>query len=238
MKTVFFGIHPDDIELGCGGTVALAARERHEVVLVDLSDGGSSSNGTVAERAEEAHKAAEILGAAERLNLGFPDARIMSEDDKQTADLVACIRGLKPDIAFIPEKDDPHPDHNAGGKLIERALYLAGVQGYLKNVEAWKVPAIFVYMCRLEFTPHFIVDVSSTHELKMEAVLAHRSQFVLEGDRSPTRLNQSGFLGMLSARARVYGGKIGVEFGEPFKLFHPLAVREIAVLAQPGERGG
>ncbi len=229
MRILTFGIHPDDIELGCGGTVALAAGQGHEVVLVDLSSGESSSNGTPEERAAEAKKAAAILGAAQRLNLGLRDCAIQSEDSAQTRTVVESIRRVRPDLILLPYKEDPHPDHASGGALIERAIYLAGIHGFETGSEAWSVKRGLVYMGRLEFEPDFIMDITSTFSIKVQAIQAHRSQFILEEGRNPTPINSPGFLPFLQARSGAYGHRIGVQHGEPFRSLKPVAMKDLAI---------
>ncbi|MCK4773868.1 MAG: PIG-L family deacetylase, partial [Candidatus Krumholzibacteria bacterium] len=109
MNVLAIGIHPDDIELGCGGTVIVAANGGHNVVMVDLSDGASSTNGTPDEREREAARAAEIMGVATRQNLLLPDTAIQSEDPGQVKRLVSAIRSARPSVVLAPSSDDPHP---------------------------------------------------------------------------------------------------------------------------------
>jgi bacillithiol biosynthesis deacetylase BshB1 len=229
MKILAIGIHPDDVELGCGGTVILAAEQRHDVVIVDLSDGTSSSNGTPDERAAEAAEAARFMGVGKRRNLGFPDTGIHSENTDQVRNVVRCIREETPGIVLVPSADDPHPDHASGGRLIERALYFAGVRGYDRDTDPWRAEHVLVYPGRNDFEPDIVVDVSTTHIKKTEAILIHRSQFVLDGDRTPTPLNSPGFVGFIEARGRIHGRRIGAEFGEPFLTTKPLAVSDFSL---------
>jgi bacillithiol biosynthesis deacetylase BshB1 len=229
MKIMFIGIHPDDIEMGCGGTVALAAAAGHDVTLVDLSRGDSSSNGTPEERLVEAEAAAKILGAARRINLGLPDTEIRSEDPAQSAVVIECLRTFRPELVFMPNKIDPHPDHSSGGALIERAVYLSGVHGCLREREAWRVETLLVYIGRLDMEPALIQDVTSVQERKMEAIMAHRSQFVLDPGRRSTVLNARDFLPFVEYRSRVFGRMIGVPFGEPFQLTRPIALSDLSI---------
>jgi bacillithiol biosynthesis deacetylase BshB1 len=229
MKIFAIGIHPDDVELGCGGTVILAAAQHHDVTIVDLSDGTSSSNGTRDERAAEAANAARFMRAGKRRCLELPDTEIRSEDAGQINDVVRCIREVKPDIVFMPSADDPHPDHASGGRLIERALYFAAVGGYDRATEPWRPGHVLVYPGRVDFKPDIVVDVTSTHAKKMEAILLHQSQFVLDEGRTPTPLNSPDFVRFIEARGRVHGRSIGVEFGEPFLTTKPLALSDFSL---------
>jgi bacillithiol biosynthesis deacetylase BshB1 len=226
MKLLALGIHPDDVEVGCGGTVALAARSGHEVIVADLSPGDSSSNGTLDDRAREAAEAARILGAARRYNLGLPDTRIQSENDEQAGAIVACIRKERPTLLLIPSFDDPHPDHSAGGRLVERAVYLAAIHGYRREEEAWRAAYVLVYPGRTDFEPDIVFDVTSTHDVKVRSILAHATQFTPGDGRAPTPLNSLDFLGVVEARARTHGRRIGVRFGEGFRSPRPIAVAD------------
>ncbi|MFH1755741.1 MAG: bacillithiol biosynthesis deacetylase BshB1 [Candidatus Latescibacterota bacterium] len=229
MRLLTIGIHPDDIELGCGGTVALAVQQGHEVFLVDLSSGDASSNGTPEERAVEAQRAAVILGVAQRINLGFRDAAIQSEDPEQTRAVVEAIRRVAPNVIIIPHKNDPHPDHASGGVLIERAIYLAGIHGYQTGTQACAIHKGLVYIGRLDFAADLIVDVTSTMPIKTQAIEAHRSQFLREEGRQPTPINSPEFLPFLRARSRSYGYRIGAQFGEPFQLFKATALKNFTI---------
>ena len=233
MKIVVFGIHPDDVELGCGGTVALFTGRGHDVVLVDLTRGESSSNGTPEERAAEAVEAARILGCEERLNLDLPDTGLNSQDADQQRATVAAIRSHRPDLVILPSKDDPHPDHASGGELIERAMYLAGIHGYHADDgggSSWTPRNGLVYPGRTELEPDVVVDVSDTFDTKMNAIKAHRTQFATFDGAKETPLNRPGFLDVVEARAVGAGYRIGVRYGEPYKLLKPIAVGDPAIL--------
>ncbi len=232
MKILVFGIHPDDIELGCGATVALCARGSHDVVLADLTRGESSSNGTPDQREKESLEAARILGCRERINLGLPDTEIVGEDAGQQRAVVDTLRRIQPDLVFIPFKDDPHPDHASGGELIERAIYLAGIRGYSGGGggQSWSLKQALIYPGRRELKPDVIVDVSDSFHTKMEAVEAHRSQFVFTADASETPLNRPGFLDVIEARAVTWGYQTGVKYGEPFALLKPLGIKNLDML--------
>lgn len=235
MRILVFGIHPDDIELGCGGSAALHARSGHEVVLADLTRGESSSNGTPQARALEAEKAARIMGCRERINIGLPDAGIRSEDPDQQRRVVETIRRVKPDVVLLPNGDDPHPDHESGAALIRRALYLSGVHGYrTEGAEAWKTRAALVYSGRREVRRDVVVDTTAVHDIKMDAIRAHESQFTARADSVPTPLNAPDFLSVVEARDRTHGYLVGARFGEAFETLSPVPVEDFGVFVNPG----
>ena len=229
MNILAIGIHPDDVELGCGGTVVLAARQGHKVIVADLSDGSASSNGTPEIRAREAARAGTIMGVAKRVNLGLPDGAIRAEDADQLGTLVEAVRDARPELVLIPSGDDPHPDHVSGAALVERALYLAGVHGFAKAKKAWSFRNALIYPGRNELQPDCVVDVSSCWETKVEAIRAHQSQFEPGSGRTPTPLNAPDFLAAVEARARLYGQKIRVAHGEPFRSLRPIALGDLSI---------
>jgi len=238
MRITVFGIHPDDIELGCGGTVAKCVALGYQVVLVDLTRGESSSNGTPQEREKEALRAARVLGCQTRDNLELPDTRLVSEDPNQLLRVTAAIRSHRPDLVIVPLKDDPHPDHASGGALIERSVYLAGIHGYRTEggEPRWMVRHVLVYPGRKELEPDVVVDISDTFAVKMDAIRAHTSQFgATEGARE-TPLNRPGFLASVEARAVSAGHRIGVRYGEPFQTRRPIGLGDFGVFLSDGGR--
>lgn len=226
MKILVFGIHPDDIELGCGGTVALCAARGHDVVLVDLTRGESSSNGTPEGRALEADEAARLLGGGLRENLELPDTGLVAGDPGQQRAVAGAVRRHRPGLVILPSKDDPHPDHSAGGETIERAIYLAGIHGYptVGQETGWRVGNALIYPGRRELDPDVIMDVSGTFKTKLDAIRAHNSQFGEFDGARETPLNRPGFLTAVEARATAAGYRIGVRYGEGFRLLNPVAV--------------
>lgn len=229
MRLLVFGIHPDDIELGCGGTVAAHARLGHDVVLADLTRGEASSNGTPEERAREAAEAAGILGCRERRNLSIPDAGVRADDPDQQRTVVDAIRDVRPDIVVLPFGDDPHPDHASGASLVERAMYLSGIHGYPSAGPAWKAVAGLVYSGRRVVRPDIVVDTTGVQEVKMRAIRAHATQFGRRDGMVATPLNAPGFLSAVDARDRTHGLLIGVTYGEAFQTLAPVPLADFGV---------
>jgi bacillithiol biosynthesis deacetylase BshB1 len=236
MKILVFGIHPDDVELGCGGSVAKCNRQGHEVTILDLSRGESSSNGTPEERALEAEEASRILGCGGRKNLGLPDGGISVGDAAGRKKIVGAIRTLRPELVLLPSRDDPHPDHSAGAVLIEEALYLAGIHGFKTGTgdesQAWVVEQGLIYPGRRDLDADVIVDVSDTFEIKMDSIRAHRTQFDRGEESKETPLNQTDFLSAVEARCRLAGHLIGVRYGEPFKTMKKISLENFSTLVK------
>lgn len=214
LDVVAFAPHPDDAELFCGGTLALLAREGVRVGVVDLSRGEAASRGTPEGRAEEAAAAAETLGLTHRENLGLPDGGIASTDGA-VHQVVACLRRLRPEWVLAPPLRARHPDHEAAGALVRKAVMLAGVGGFRVDdgLERHRVAHFAQYVMRHEIEPTFVVDISSVQEVKARAIACHASQFGPEGP--PTLGAAPGALAALEARDRYYGARIGTAAGEP-----------------------
>lgn len=239
-RIMAIGIHPDDVEIGCGGTVATCSSRGDEVTIVDLTRGESSTNGTAEERAAEAREAATILGCARRVNALLPDAGVQAEDPEQTRAVVRVVRAYRPHLVLLPNGDDPHPDHASGSRLARRALFLANVNGYVteadgRRQERWRVPRVLVYSGRREVHPDVVVDVTPALETKMRAIRAHGTQVGRSPDSVATPLTDPHFLDAVVARSVAAGRRIGVRHGEAFALLEPVALTNFDPLLPAGE---
>jgi bacillithiol biosynthesis deacetylase BshB1 len=235
-----FAPHPDDIELGCGGTLILLSDSGYRVGLVDLTRGERGTRGTIEIRARESEAARGILGAAFRSNLAFPDLGVDSRAPDQIRSVVEMIRTSKPRLVLSCSERDRHPDHMEAAQLVEKACYLAGLAEFAAGGRPFRPDRLLFYMGRLVFEPKVIVDISSVFERKMKAAAAFHSQFFRDpGDPRVTPISEPGFLDRVAARFRHFGSRIGAEYGEPFDLREPFGLRDVAGLvgAPPaGER--
>jgi N-acetylglucosamine malate deacetylase 1 len=213
--------HPDDAELGCGGTLLVAAARGYRTAVVDLTDGEASTRGSLEVRPRERERATEILGLAVRERLGLPDGSVGTAPDHRLA-VVGAIRHLRPRVVLAPYPEDRHPDHAGAGRLAREACFFAAVRR-IGEGDPHRVAHLYHYMAHQPFTPTFVVDVSEVWGRKMEAVRAYRSQF---GDADPpaTEIGDRRFLDILEDRASVHGSMIGVARGEPFHALGPVAV--------------
>ena len=217
-----FGPHPDDIEIGIGGTVALHAAAGHRVGLCDLTRGELSTNGTPDEREREAASAARVLGAAWRENLGWPDGGIAPTSDliRSAVDL---IRRSRPRALAVPYWDDRHPDHVAASHVLRDAAFKSGLRRFETDVEAWRPAWICYYFINDSVAPSFVIDVSSVYTLKREALDCYRSQFAATGDRDvPTRLTAPAFRQLIESRDAQFGALAGVAFAEGIVVREPI----------------
>jgi len=217
-----FGPHPDDIEIGIGGTVAKHVRLGHRVGLCDLTAGEMDSNGTVAERLAEAEAARAVLGASWRTNLRLPDRAIGSSPEQLRA-VAGLVRCARPRSVAVPYWSDRHPDHVRASELLTEAVFSAGLRRFEAPGEAWKPGAVFYYFINDHAVPSFVVDVSDDYETKRRALACHATQFTPAGpDAVATRLTSSRFQQLIESRDAQFGAQAQVAFAEGFVARHTL----------------
>ena len=238
MKTLdilAIGAHPDDVEIGCGGSLILAVRNGLQVGIADLSAGEAATRGTPEVREREAAEAARRLGIAERTCLGLPDTRI-GETPEQIEAVVALLRAARPRILLLPYPQDRHPDHAAAARLIERAAFLARLKGQ-GSAKPHAVGRMLHYGGHHPFAPSVVIDVSAVWPQRMHALLAHASQF--EPDpAAPTALSDGSFLRFVEARAICLGAMIGAAHGEGFAMAGPVGLAGLDLLLPSDARRG
>ncbi|MFI5372117.1 MAG: bacillithiol biosynthesis deacetylase BshB1 [Candidatus Eisenbacteria bacterium] len=234
---LFFGAHPDDIELTSGGLAALLASHGHQVVLVDLTRGEAASRGTVEERAREAEEAARALGVTRRTSLGLPDTGLDARDRGQLRAVVACLRAERPALVVAPDRSDAHPDHVEGAELVTRACYLAGLARFETPGERFRPRRLLYALYRGDRAPSLVVDVSPVWERRVAALHAHASQLT-PGGGPDTYLTHPDFLPEVEGRARHFGAMIGARFGEGYRTRGPLAVADARGLLDLAHLGG
>lgn len=217
-----FGAHADDVEIGMGGTIAKLAESGKRIGICDLTHAQLSSNGTIEIRKKEAIKAAEILGAAERLSLGFPDRGLLMQE-KFIKEISSVIRRYQPQIVFAPYFEDRHPDHGNCARLVEEAVFSAGIKKYEteKFQAPHKVSRIYFYMINGFHKPEFAVDITDTIDQKIAALRAYKSQFEQTDNSIETPL-VNGYIETVEARERLFGQQVGVRFAEGFKSKVPI----------------
>ncbi len=215
--------HPDDAELGMGGTILRFLSEGLRVGVVDLTDGEPTPFGTPEKRAEETRQATEVLGLTWRENLGLPNRSLTSSLDARRA-LAEVFRRTRPRWIFAPYWEDAHPDHTAATSLVEAARFWGKLTKTSMAGEPHYAERIFYYYCthlRHIPQPAFIVDISPFLKRKMEAIRCYHSQFI-EG-RSQ---DEPGLLERLEHVASVMGWMIGKKYGEPFTCREPIGLTE------------
>lgn len=222
LDLLVFGPHPDDLEIGLGGTIARHAAEGWRVGLCDLTRGELGSNGTPEERAREAERAREVLGAAWRENLGWPD-RGISGDARQVDDVVRLVRKWRPRTVAIPYWEDRHPDHVAASRVLSEAVFNARLRRFPGEGEAWSPGWVCYYFINDAGPVSFAIDVSAHYETKRRALACYRSQFSGDAPGSTaTRLNAPAFGRLVESRDAQLGAQAGVAFAEGIVVREPL----------------
>lgn len=225
--------HPDDAELGCGGTIARHTRRGDKVGIIDLTRGELGTRGTPEIRAREAEEAAKILGVSVRENLELPDGFFRNDAESQLV-VIRAIRKYQPRVVLANAVYDRHVDHGKGASLAYDACFLSGLVK-IETIGAngdkqhpWRPEAVYHYVQSHFISPDFVVDISEDWEIKMKAVHAYRSQFHNPDSKEPeTYISKPGFLKMLEARAVEYGHAIGVTYGEGFTTRRYIGVKSI-----------
>jgi N-acetylglucosamine malate deacetylase 1 len=218
-----FGPHPDDLEIGLGGTIGRHTAAGHRVGLCDLTGGEMGSNGSVPERLMECEAARVVLGALWRENLGWPDRRF-GRDAAYLQHAVDFIRRHRPRVVAAPYWSDRHPDHVAASHVLTEAVFNAGLRRWSGEAPAWKVEWICYYFINDAATPSFVVDVSDHYEVKRRALDCHTSQFTPPAPEGAvaTRLNTPLFRQMIESRDAQFGALAGVRWAEGFVVREPV----------------
>ncbi len=215
------GAHPDDVELSCGATLAKEVANGRKVGILDLTRGELGTRGSAEIRDNESKKAAEILGAEFRENLGLPDGFFENNRESQL-EVIKIIRKYRPEIVFCNAIDDRHIDHAKGSKLVSDACFLSGLRRIEtsldgKTQEAWRPKHVYHYIQWKNIKPDFVVDVTGFIDKKLEMIFAFESQFYdPQSDEPQTPISSENFKESLTYRARDLGRLVGVEYGEGF----------------------
>ena len=237
LDVLAIGPHPDDVELGCGGTLALLARGGRRVGIVHLTRGEAGTRGTVEERRGEAERAAEALGAVALEFLDCGDGALRTGPAEEDA-LIAVLRRFRPELVLGPPPVDRHPDHGRACRLIEAACFYAGLAARGEGAPH-RPAAMWSYMGHDSFEPDLVVDVAAAWEAKTEALDAYESQLhQLGADRREpaTKVASPEFRLAMEGRARHFGLLIGAAYGEPYLSRLPLAVSDPMALLPGGVR--
>jgi bacillithiol biosynthesis deacetylase BshB1 len=238
MHLLAVGAHADDVEICCGGTLALAARLGHEVSILDLTAGELGSNGDAQRRAAEAAAAAAILGVARRENAGLPDGHLNAADEGQRRTVVEWLRRLGPDLLITHCGQNRHPDHNAAHQLLWDAAFLAGLARYPGDGPPRRPTRLLEMMERYPFAPSLVVAIDAAIAAKQAALACYRSQFQRADGLAATTINHPAFLEQILARDRFYGDQAGCTYGEPFFSRQVPLVRDPGWLLAPEAFGG
>lgn len=219
-----FGAHADDVEIGMAGTIAKYTKQGYEVGICDLTEADLSSNGTVELRKQEALEAASRLGVQKRMNLAMPDRGLYMKEE-YIQEIVKIIRTYKPKLVFVPFYEDRHPDHANCAKLVEEAIFSAGIRKYMPHIPPHRVQSLYFYMINGFHKPDFCIDISSYISDKIAALEAYESQFIKGENGVKTPLTE-GYVETVVAREKMFGKEVGVMYAEGFMSKRPILLDE------------
>lgn len=234
LDALVLGAHPDDAEISLGGTILRMVDAGRRVGVLDLTQGEMGTRGTAEDRARETANATKLLGLAYRGNLDLPDGRV-TVDVPSREKLARVLRELEPDVVLAHHPTDLHPDHAACGLLARESWYLSGLRRLAEldgGPPARRPRRLVHFLGHVPFEPTFVVDVSAQWERKVEAIRCYTSQLVPDGeeDRGAHFLFGADILQRAETKARFFGERIGVPFGEPLYHEGPLPLEDPAGL--------
>ena len=234
------GVHPDDVELGCSGTLINEINAGKIVGILDLTQGELGTRGTVETRYREAANASSIIGASVRENLKMRDG-FFKNDESHQMQLIQAIRKYQPEIVIGNILHDRHPDHGRAGHLISEVCFLSGLsqiqtkneQGQLQ--EKWRPKYFLQYLQDYYHEPDLLIDISEVWEQRMNSIKAYSTQFHTDtgnAEGPQTYISTPDFLDSVIARARMLGKRIGVKYAEGFVTEKKIGIRNLAALIQ------
>ncbi len=216
-----FGAHPDDVELGCGGTLTKQKHFGNMVGIVDLTRSELSSRGTVDTRQLETDEASKILGIDVRENLGFADG-FFKNDKEHQIEVIKMIRKYQPTVVITNALSDRHPDHGRGQQLVSDACFLAGLSMIETTLNGekqkeWRPRNVYNYIQAYNIEPQFVIDITGFEEIKMQSILAYKSQFYNpKSTEKDTFISSKEFLDFVKTRMIQYGQIAGYKFAEGY----------------------
>jgi bacillithiol biosynthesis deacetylase BshB1 len=230
-----FGAHPDDVELGCSGTIAKEISFGKKVGIIDLTRGELGTRGSVEIRNSESAKASEILGISVRENLDMRDGFFINDEEHQMK-IIEMIRKYQPEIVLCNAVRDRHIDHAKGSKLVSDACFLSGLRRIEttldgENQQAWRPKVVYHYIQWENIEPDFVVDITGFVDIKSASIMAYSSQFYTENSKEPvTPIATKNFLESIHYRSQDFGRLVGVELAEGFTVERYLAVNSLSDL--------
>ena len=227
------GVHPDDVELSCAGTLLKHIQLGYKVGLLDLTKGELGTRGSAELRTEEATEAAQIMGALVREQLDLEDG-FFTQNEVNLRKIIRIIRKYCPQIVFANAIDDRHPDHSRAAKLVSDACFLSGLVKIVtlddNNIPQapWRPKSLYYYIQDRALKPDFVVDISPFVDKKFELIMAYKSQFFDPLSIEPkTPISGKEFLDSIRGKDSVYGRYIGVQFAEGFNVEKTIGVQNV-----------
>ena len=230
-----FGAHPDDVELGCAGTIAKEISLGKKVGIIDLTRGELGTRGSVAIRNAESAAATKILGVTVRENLEMRDGFFVNDEAHQLI-IIKILRKYRPEIVLCNAIDDRHIDHGKGSKLVSDACFLSGLQQIKTEIngitqEFHRPKFVYHYIQWKNIEPDFVVDISGFNDIRLASILAYKSQFYdLNSNETETPIATKNFKDSLNNRAQDFGRLIGTDFAEGYTTERVVAVDNLSNL--------
>jgi len=216
-----FGVHPDDIELGCSGTILACVAEGKKAGIIDLTKGELGTRGSAEIRKEEAANAAKVLKVTIRENLEMADGFFQNDESHQRK-VIEVIRKYRPEIILCNSIEDRHPDHGRSAELVEDAAFLSGLRKIetfiqVEKQQEWRPKYVFHYIQDRFLQPGFVFDISNFMDEKLKAVMCYKTQFFNPHLNEPeTYISSPEFFETVKARAMMLGKRIGVKYAEGY----------------------
>ena len=230
------GVHPDDVELSCSGTLAKEIRNGKKVAIVDLTRGELGTRGTAETRDQEAQEAARILGVHARENLGMRDGFFVNDEAHQKQ-IIQIIRKYQPSIILANVLHDRHPDHGRAGQLVRDAAFLSGLSKIETSDESgspqarWRPAYVLHYIQDNYYDPDLVVDITDVFELRMASIQAYKTQFLAQDNDGPkTYISSPEFFDSIIGRCRLMGKRIGVKYAEGYVTEKKIGVANLSSL--------
>jgi bacillithiol biosynthesis deacetylase BshB1 len=236
LDVLAIGVHPDDVELGCSGTLIKEVRRGKKAGVVDLTQGELGTRGSIESRVQEAGEAARIMGLSVRENLKMRDGFFQNDEEHQLQ-LIRAIRKYQPEIIIGNILEDRHPDHGRAGQLIYDACFLSGLKQIQtkdeegRKQEKWRPKQLLHYLQDRFYEPDVIVDITEVWEQRLQSIKAYKTQFHDPGiNEYETYISSPEFLESVIARARLLGKRIGVRFAEGFTSKKSIGINNLDAL--------
>ncbi|MFT4663544.1 MAG: bacillithiol biosynthesis deacetylase BshB1 [Polaribacter sp.] len=227
------GVHPDDVELSCSGTLLRHIAEGKKVGLLDLTRGELGTRGSAEIRDEEAANSAKLMGALVRENLGMADGFFQNDKANQLK-IIQILRKYQPEIVLANATNDRHPDHGRAAKLTHDACFLAGLvkvetlDGDGNLQDRWRPKAVYHYIQDYDLKPDFVVDITDFMDKKIELIQTFKSQFYNPDSKEPeSPISTKAFLDSVIGKNRGFGRPAGTEFAEGFNVVRPMMVKDL-----------
>lgn len=218
LDVLFFGTHPDDVELTCGGTVYKLVKYGKKVGIIDLTQGELSTRGNLTTRKKETECASKVLGISVRENLKLRDGNILNDENSRKK-IVSVLRKYQPKVVFAAYPFDRHPDHINAGNLIRDSIFYSGlVKIKTGNDKPFRPAKVYYYPHHNDLPVSFVIDVSQEFKRKLDSIICYQTQFFSGKEKGgvQTYISSEMFYKNIEAKARYFGFKIGVEYGEPY----------------------